>query len=95
MPGTDWQSYVGQQLNIANTTGDLQALGQALHALQDAHAHDLAGAGMWDHRFGLSNTDNPLFHLSAASEAIGATNDAIRDFMKGRGKKPKCKALSE
>jgi helix-turn-helix protein len=90
MPGTNWSQYVATQLNRANTTGNLKALGRAIHALQDAYAHDIVGAGMRAHVTG--NPDDP-FAEENRIRAIGAetaTTDVIRDFMKARGQKPEC-----
>jgi hypothetical protein len=73
----------------------LTALAQGLHSLQDAYAHDLAGVGMWAHGIaavGLGvDPDNPRLdpNRARAASAEAATRNAIRDFMKGRGDKPK------
>ena len=93
MPGTDWVSYSGAQFAIAQQNNDLNALGQGLHALQDAFSHDYADAGMWDHIlswFGGHDPDDPTANVAAADLATAATQSAIRDFMSSRGDKPKC-----
>jgi len=97
MPGTDWRSFVAGKFHAAVSTGSLLALGQGLHALQDAYAHDLAGAGMWAHIaqfFGGVNPDDPdlLANEGRATAATAATTNYIRDFMKARGDKAKCPA---
>ncbi len=87
MPGTDWRSFVAGKFNDAVAAGNrgaaLQALGQGLHALQDAYAHDLAGAGMWAHIFGEVNPDDPDAEANRArvSAATAATTNAIRDWV--------------
>jgi hypothetical protein len=90
MPGTAWSEYVTVQLGLANATGNLQALGRGIHAVQDAYAHDLTNAGMWSHLTG--NPDDPYAEINQAraTAAEQATTQAIRDSMKGRGQKPEC-----
>jgi hypothetical protein len=98
MPGSDWPRYAGEKFAAATTAADrraaLNALGQGLHAIQDAYAHDLADVGMWEHflaLFGLRvDPDNPTENPITAEYARIATISAVRDFMKGRGDKPKC-----
>jgi hypothetical protein len=70
--------------------GNLNNLGRALHSLQDAFAHENAGAGMLEHLFGNPDDPNSEPNKSRAREAEEATRKAIRDFMRGRGVKPKC-----
>ncbi|MGH2359968.1 MAG: RHS repeat-associated core domain-containing protein, partial [bacterium] len=95
MPGSDWVAFAGGK-SVAAQGAARDALAQGLHALQDAYAHDLAGAGMWVHvrsLIGLGvDPDNPRVEVNRAraDAARAATTNAIRDFMKGRGDKPKC-----
>jgi RHS repeat-associated protein len=105
MPGSDWVAFAGGRLvaarAAANRGAAIDALAQGLHALQDAYAHDLAGAGMWVHvrsLVGLGvDPDDPLAEANRirAAAATAATTNAIRDFMKGRGDKPKCPQASQ
>lgn len=105
MPGSDWITFAGRKLQEARTAADraaaLDALAQGLHALQDAYAHDLAGAGIWAHLCSLIgiclDPDDPLAgaNQARAAAAEAATRNAIRDFMKGRGDKPKCPQASQ
>jgi hypothetical protein len=105
MPGSDWVAFAGGKLvaaqAAANRGAATDALAQGLHALQDAYAHDLAGAGMWVHvrsLIGLGvDPDDPLAEANRAraASARAATINAIRDFMKGRGDKPKCSQASQ
>jgi hypothetical protein len=98
MPGSDWGRYADEKFAQAATAADrdaaLSALGQGLHAIQDAYAHDLADVGMSEHILSLAglriDPDNPRQNPIAAATATAATTNAIRDFMKGRGDKPKC-----
>jgi hypothetical protein len=97
MPGTAWATFSAQSfLAAVGTPGvaALQVLAPGLHALQDAYAHDSAGAGMLAHLPGGIDPDDP--DTSANEERAGAARDAtlnyIRDFMKARGDKPKCPA---
>jgi len=100
VPESDWVAFAGGRFLTARTAANraaaLYALAQGLHALQDAYAHDLAGAGMWAHVRGRVHLgvdpDNPLLepNRARAAAARAATTNAIRDFMKGRGDKPKC-----
>jgi len=97
MPGTNWLVYQGAQFNIAVETGSLDALGNSLHALQDSFSHDLANVGMWEHKGRIHSQlgvdpDDPSHpaNRSRAESAGRATTNAIKDFMKSRGNKPKC-----
>ena len=98
MPGSAWASYAGGQfetaVDLGQGPGALSALGKAIHAVQDAFAHDLAGGGMWEHikrLFGDSPDDPSAAGNKERSEAAKeATRDLIRDFMRSRGDKPTC-----
>jgi RHS repeat-associated protein len=100
MPGSDWVTFSGEKFAAAQAAVDsgaaIDALAAGMHALQDAYAHDLAGAGMLAHARGLVHLgvdpDDPLAgaNQARAAAAEAATRNAIRDFMKGRGDKPKC-----
>ncbi len=93
MPGTDWGNYYNTQMASAMTNGSLGALGAALHTIQDAYAHALAGAGMLAHLpyFG-TKPDNPYYdpNVDRARQAEEATKQAIREYMRRMGRKPKC-----
>lgn len=92
MPGTNWRGYATGQLNAAKSGGGLSALGRGIHALQDAHSHDLVGSGMWDHMNGGHDPDDPRAPENEI-HATAARNDtitAIRGYMYSRGMKPKC-----
>ena len=105
MPGSDWATFSGGKFAAAQAAVDggaaIDALAAGLHALQDAYAHDLAGFGMLAHARGLVHLgvdpDDPLAgeNQARAAAAEGATRNAIRDFMKGRGDKPKCPQASQ
>jgi RHS repeat-associated protein len=100
MPGSDWAAFAEQRFRVARGMGSrslaIETFAQGLHAVQDAYAHDLAGAGMWEHFLGLVHVgvdpDDPLAepNRTRADAARAATTSAIRDFMKGRGDKPIC-----
>lgn len=100
MPGSDWASFAEGRFRAARGMGSrslaVETFAQGLHAVQDAYAHDLAGAGMWAHFLGLVHfgvdPDDPSAEANKAraDAARAATTNAIRDFMKGRGDKPKC-----
>jgi uncharacterized protein RhaS with RHS repeats len=100
MPGSDWAAFAGRQFlaarRTANRSAAVNTFAQGLHAVQDAYAHDLAGAGMWAHILGLIHLgvdpDDPSAerNKTRADAARAETTNAIRDFMKGRGDKPKC-----
>ena len=57
MPGSDWVAFAGGKFLDARETADrgaaVNTFAQGLHALQDAYAHDLAGAGMLVHALSL------------------------------------------
>jgi RHS repeat-associated protein len=105
MPGSGWQSYSAGQFRSAATagsTGNLQALAQGLDSLQDSYAHDVGRSAlgvMLDHLpgiFGGYSPDDPSHPRNTlrADQATAATQNAIRDFMKARGNKPKCTAAA-
>jgi len=82
-------------VDLGQGSGALSALGNAIHAEQDAFAHDLADVGMWEHiqsRFGGLDPDDPNApgNVDRAEAARQAPKDFIRDFMRSRGDKPKC-----
>jgi RHS repeat-associated protein len=92
MPGSNWRGYATGQLNAARSGGGLSALGRGIHALQDAHSHDLVGSGMWDHMNGGHDPDDPGAQENKihADAAINDTINAIRGYMQSRGKPTKC-----
>jgi hypothetical protein len=100
MPGSAWRAFAEEKFGAARAAASRSAaligLAQGLHALQDGYAHDLADAGMWAHVRGLVglgiDPDNPRVEENRvrAATAEVATSNAIRDFMKARGDKPKC-----
>ena len=72
--------------------GGLGALGNAIHARQDAYSHDLAGKGMMDHLPWLPSPDKPGLEQNR-DRAKGARRDminTIRAYMLGRRKAPTC-----
>jgi RHS repeat-associated protein len=93
MPGSIWPEYASGQLNSAIAGGGLGALGNAIHARQDAYAHALAGKGMMDHLpFIYPNPDDPELEQNKA-RAKGARRDTIntiRAYMLGKRKTPTC-----
>jgi RHS repeat-associated protein len=95
MPESAWWSYFRQQFDLAVSTGSLVVLGRALHAVQDAYAHDIAGVGMMDHFNPFrARPDNPRTPENEVRSqgAYEASVDAVRDYRRARGDKPTCNA---
>jgi len=90
MPGTDWELYGAMQTIDAIHGGGIESLGRALHARQDAFAHDRANKGMLEHLLGRPDDPNYEPNRQRAKEAEGATKKAVKDYQMGRGLKSKC-----
>ena len=100
MPDSPWRQYVATKLSQAvaqdaagDQDGAMKSLGQGLHAVQDAWAHDLRrpqGTNM-EHLFGKKSPDLPNDNPEEWQRAREATSEYIKDFMKARGLKAKCK----
>ena len=83
-----------------NSPGAMQALGAGLHAIQDAWSHDLRTppGTLTEHIPGERpgretdwvNPDSPAQNPWEWDMARRATEEYIKDFMRGRGQKPTC-----
>jgi RHS repeat-associated protein len=97
MPGTSWTNYDYNQLAAAGPSGCSGSLAQGLHARQDWQSHGAQNIGMWDHVYhpGQPSPDdcNDVRNQGALDTALKNTVNAIRDFMKARGAKPKCRGF--
>ena len=84
-----------------NTKGAMRALGAGLHAIQDAWAHDLRHpypGTLTEHVRGVRperqtpwvSPDSPEDNPWEWSMSARATEEYIKDFLRGRGQKPTC-----
>ena len=99
MPDSPWRDYVAAKLRQAvaqdaagDQDGAMKTLGQGLHAVQDAWAHDLRRpqGTMTEHVFGERNPDIPRDNPDEWQRTREATKKYLKDLMRGRGLKVKC-----
>ncbi len=77
-------------MDQAKETGP-RDLGRAAHTAQDAlaHAERNPPGGFWEHLFG--HPDDPVWNPAEWQRSREATEKLIKDYMRSRGMKPKCK----